>query len=472
MPTPATQRQSASRTSMDLCFRWSDPRPMPDGSGVWWAEYAWLGGKRNHAGVLLEAKDGRFVSVTPGVASPPPGCSRLHGLTLPGLSNAHSHAFHRVLRGRTHDRRGSFWSWRRAMYELSDRLDPDLYLRLARAVFAEMTLAGFTTVGEFHYLHHQANGAKYSDANAMGEALIEAAAQAGIRLTLLDVCYLTGGFGRELDAHQRRFSDGDAEAWMERVTRLSPSQMVRVGGAIHSVRAVPLDQAESVASFASEHELVLHAHVSEQPAERDECLDAYGMTPLIALDSIGAVAPRFTAVHGTHLTAHEMDLLAGAGATVCACPSTERDLGDGLGPFQVLRDSRVPLAIGSDSNAIVDPFDEARSLELASRLVSQTRGLFAPDELIRIAARNGMVALGWEPGELAVAALADFATVRLDSIRTAGCDPSLPATAVFAASASDVSEVVIGGETVVHDGHHVAIDPTKEIARCVAELLG
>lgn len=445
---------------------------MPDGSGTWWAEHAWLGGERNQAGVLLEVDDGRFVSVTTGVVSPPPGSTHLNGLTLPGFASAHSHAFHRVLRGRTQEGLGSFWTWRQVMYEAAGRMHPDLYQRLARAVFAEMAVAGYTAVGEFHYLHHGPGGIPYANVNAMGEALIDAAVEAGIRLTLLDCCYLSGGFGTELDEHQKRFSDGTAEAWMDRVAGLSDSRLTHIGSAIHSIRAVSLEEARDVAAFAGERGMVLHAHVSEQLVERDDCIDTYGMTPLFALDTAGAVSPRFTAVHGTHLTRNEILLLARAGAGVCACPSTERDLGDGIGPFEALRQAGVPIALGSDSNAVIDPFEEARSLEMASRLAGEARSLFAPAELLGAATGDSMAAIGWEPTELKAGAPADFVTIALDSVRTAGCDPELPATAVFAASSADVSQVVVAGNVVVDAGVHVRVDPGKEIAACIGELLG
>jgi formiminoglutamate deiminase len=443
---------------------------MPD--GTWWAEYAWLGGEVNEAAVLLEVKDGRLAAVTPGFPSPPQGCSRLEGLTLPGFANAHSHVFHRVLRGRTHEQRGSFWSWREMMYSVADRLDPDLFRRLARAVFTEMVLAGYTAVGEFHYLHRAPGGVPYSNPNAMGEALIDAAGQVGIRLTLLDTCYLMGGIGRRLTETQERFSDGTAEVWADRVAQLRSTETVRIGAAVHSVRAVPLDEAAVVADFANRQRWVLHAHVSEQREERDQCLAALGTTPLVALHSTGAVDSRFTAVHGTYLTAGEMELLAAAHGSLCACPTTEQDLGDGVGPFQDLRQAGVPLCLGSDSNARVDPLEEARSLEWVSRLSAETRGVFSSDDLLRMATSAGMESLGWERTELKAGGPADFVTIRLDSMRTAGCDPTTPATALFAAAAEDVSSVVIGGDVVVKGGAHVTIaEPAKEIAACVSELL-
>src|SRR5919201_5410851 len=179
---------------------------------AYWCELAWLGGERVEPGVLVAVEGERISAVEPGVAAPADAV-RLDGITIPGLANAHSHAFQRALRGRTHSGRGDFWAWREAMYELASRLDPDLYLALARATYAEMALAGIACVGEFHYLHHEPDGARYADPNEMGEAMVVAARDAGIRITLLDACYLHGGIGEELAGAQRRFGDGDVDDW-------------------------------------------------------------------------------------------------------------------------------------------------------------------------------------------------------------------------------------------------------------------
>ena len=217
------------------------------------------------------------------------------------MANAHSHAFQRALRGRTQAERGDFWTWRERMYEIAEGIDPDRYLALARATFGEMALAGITAVGEFHYLHHGPDGARYEDPNALGKAVIGAAREAGIRITLLDTCYLHGGIGREPDGIQLRFSDGSAEAWEERVDALEPGDGARVGAAIHSVRAVDPEEAARVAAFAAARSWPLHAHVSEQPGENEDCVSAYGKTPTGVLAEGAALSERFTAVHATHL---------------------------------------------------------------------------------------------------------------------------------------------------------------------------
>src|SRR6478735_7609011 len=231
----------------------------------WHARYALLPGGLARD-VTFEARDGRFTDVRPGSPSDA-GAVGLPGVVLPGMANCHSHAFHRALRGRTHTRGGTFWTWRDAMYAVAARLDPDSYLNLARATYAEMALAGVSAVGEFHYLHHAPGGVPYAAPNDMGEALIVAAAEAGISATLLDTCYLRGGPGAALDPAQERFSDGTADAWAARASELRDGPGVRVGAAVHSVRAVDPAGIEAVAAWAASRGAPLPAHVSEQPAE-------------------------------------------------------------------------------------------------------------------------------------------------------------------------------------------------------------
>ncbi|GAA3744665.1 formimidoylglutamate deiminase [Micromonospora maritima] len=446
----------------------------------WLAEYAWL---PDHAeptpDVLIEATDGRLTAVTPltGGGSPAAGvevlgdATRLPGLTLPGLANAHSHAFHRALRGRTHDGRGDFWSWRDLMYSVAARLDPDSYLALARAAYAEMALAGITCVGEFHYLHHGPGGTPYDDPNAMSAALVEAAAHAGIRLTLLDAAYLTGGVdGAELVGPQRRFGDGDALRWAERVDAFRPAdEHVRLGAAIHSVRAVPAEQLATVAGWADRHGLPLHVHLSEQPAENDACRAAHGCTPTRLLADHGVLGRHTTAVHATHPTAGDVALLGDSRTGVCLCPTTERDLADGIGPARRMAEAGSPLSLGSDSHAVVDLFEEARAVELDERLRTRKRGHFGAVELVTAATVTGHAALGWgDAGRLAVGDRADLVTVRLDSARTAGVPP---VGVFFAATAADVTHVVVDGRTVVADGRHLTVDVPTELGDSIAAAL-
>ncbi|MEW2811734.1 formimidoylglutamate deiminase [Streptomyces massasporeus] len=441
---------------------------------TYWLEHAWLG-TNVEPGVALDVTDGRITAVRTGTPAPPPGAEVLRGLTLPGLANAHSHAFHRALRGTVQVGSGTFWTWREVMYATAGRLTPDSYHALARAVYAEMALAGITAVGEFHYVHHAPGGTPYADPNAMGEALIAAAAEAGIRITLLDTAYLSSGFGQPPTAHQLRFSDGDAEAWAARCSLLKERDHARIGAAIHSVRAVPADQLQTVARWAGERRAPLHVHLSEQTAENEACREVHGCTPTQLLALHGVLGPRTTGVHNTHLTAEDVSLIGGSGTGTCMCPTTERDLADGIGPAVALQNEGSPLSLGSDSHAVIDLLEEARAMELNERLRTRTRGHWTAAALLRAASADGHAALGWEDaGALETGALADFTTIALDSVRTAGPLPRLGAeTAVFAASAADVSHTVVGGRHVVRDGVHALVpDVPRALADAVEALRG
>jgi formiminoglutamate deiminase len=450
----------------------------------WWCELAWLGGDDAAAGVVLDVgADGMLAAVTPGVGRhEAQAATVLAGLTVPGLVNAHSHAFHRALRGWSEGAAGgSFWTWREQMYAVARSLDPDAYEELATATFAEMVVSGITTVGEFHYLHHDPEGRPYGG-DAMAEAILAAASAAGIRLTLLDTCYLTGGIGRPAGAVQRRFSDGDSDAWATRVDRLassvSASPMARIGAAIHSVRAVPPQALMAVADWAREHDAPLHAHLSEQPAENEDCLSAYGRTPTSLLGDGGALGERFTAVHATHVSADDIRLLGTGGSSVCMCPTTERDLADGIGPAAALRAAGSPICLGTDSHAVIDLWEEARAVELDERLASGRRGNHAPADLLADATGGGARSLGWDgAGRLAAGAPADFCTLRLEGASLAGTvgidGRGAAAAAVFAAGAADVTDVVVGGRAVVAEGEHLALGAVgPRLRRAVARVRG
>ncbi|UUU41702.1 formimidoylglutamate deiminase [Streptomyces sp. NBC_00162] len=441
---------------------------------TFWLEHAWLG-TLVEPGVALDVHDGRIAALRTGVGAPPPGAEILRGLTLPGLANAHSHAFHRALRSTVQVGSGTFWTWRDVMYKVAQNLTPDTYFALARAVYAEMALAGITNVGEFHYVHHAPGGAPYADPNAMGEALIEAAAAAGIRITLLDTAYLSAGFGQAPNPHQLRFSDGTAEAWAERASALKPREHALIGAAVHSVRAVPADQLATVAAWAQERRAPLHVHLSEQTAENDACQAAHGRTPTQLLADHGVLGPRTTGVHNTHLTDADIALLGGTTTGTCMCPTTERDLADGIGPATRLQHEGSPLSLGSDSHAVIDLLEEARAMELNERLRSRTRGHWTANALLTAATADGHAALGRpEAGRLEPGALADFTTIALDSVRTAGALPRLGAeTAVFAATAADVRHTVVGGRHVVRDGAHAQVeDVPSALASAIAALRG
>ncbi len=438
----------------------------------YWCELAWLGAGAATADVCVEVDGGRITGIHPGVPRPP-DATRLDGLTMPGMANAHSHAFHRALRGRTQVGTGSFWTWRDQMYRFAAALTPDTYFDLARAVYAEMVLAGITSVGEFHYLHHAPGGVRYTDPNEMSRVLAAAAAAAGLRLTLLDTCYLHGGIGVAPNEVQRRFSDGTADAWAERVAAFDGgSPDVRVGAAIHSVRAVDPRAMTTVAEWAAAHDAPIHVHVSEQPAENEECLAEYGLTPTALLGEQGVLGARCTAVHATHLTAADVAMHGEHRCTICMCPTTERDLADGIGPARLLRDAGARISLGSDSHAVIDMFEEARAVELDERLASNQRGSHDAPSLLHAATADGQRSLGWaEAGVIEVGALADLVSVRLDSVRTAGSTAgSALASVVFAASAADVHHVVVGGRTVVAEGLHLSVDVAGSLARAIAQV--
>ncbi len=422
-------------------------------------ELAWTGRDLERR-LLLEESGGVIRRLEPLRGGPSPsGATVCSGLTIPGLCNGHSHCFHRALRGRTEDPTAAdFWSWRDRMYRLAHRLNPDSYHRLALAVYGEMALAGITTVGEFHYLHHRPDGGPYSNGE-MEAALISAADEAGIRLTLLDTCYLRPGFqGGSLEGPSARFSDGSAEAWVTRVNRIQPTGRLVIGAAAHSVRALDASALSVVAGWARERGAPLHLHLSEQTGENSDCLAATGKTPTALLWGLGLLGPQTTAVHAIHLTADDVRLLGESGTGVCVCPTTERDLADGVCPAIDLRSAGSPLCLGTDSNAVVDLFEEARAVELDQRLLTHRRGMHSAVDLLTAATAGGAGALGWDAGELRVGAKADFVSLDLESTRLAGPGiEDLISRVVYAAAPSDVVTVVVDGQVVVRDGLHIRL---------------
>ncbi|HEX6878467.1 MAG TPA: formimidoylglutamate deiminase [Nocardioidaceae bacterium] len=435
---------------------------------TYWLEHAWLGAGEAVDGVLVRVEDERFAAVEPGVPQPPEEAHRLTGLTVPGMANCHSHAFHRALRGRTQRGRGTFWTWREQMYALAERLDPDSYHELARATFREMVASGHTSVGEFHYLHHGPDGKPYDDPNAMGVAVIEAARDAGIRIALLDTCYVTSRIMSPPEGVQARFSDGNADAWAARVERLEHDDRddVVLGAAVHSVRAVPPVQMRTVASWAQARRAPLHAHLSEQVAENEECLAAYGRTPTGVLAEAGVLGERSTVVHATHLTRGDVETLGRTRTHSCFCPTTERDLGDGIGPSRRLHLSGSRLTLGSDSHAVIDAFEEMRAVELDERLATQERGHWSAEELLVAATSTGHASLGFpDVGRIESGARADLVTLDLDSPHLAGTGPAAE-SAVFAAGAADVGQVVRDGRVVFRR------DQRREIGHELSKAIG
>ena len=436
------------------------------------AQWAWRGGEEAVANVRITVSNGVIASVEDGVGAQASDV-RISGVVMPGFVNAHSHAFHRALRGRTHGGAGDFWSWRTPMYEIANRLTPETYGELAAMTFAEMALSGITGVGEFHYIHHQQDGTRYANPNEMGLAMVAASQRAGIRMALLDVAYLHAALDKpEPLAEQKRFSDGTIDNWLDRVDALGEGgENWTVGMAPHSVRAVHPNELEEV--VANRHGKVVHVHVSEQPAENAACIAATGKTPTQVLSDAGMLGRHFTAVHATHLTATDISLLCSSHSGVCMCPTTERDLADGVGPASSLSAGGAVLSIGTDSNAFIDMFEEARAVETDERLVTGKRGVHSPASLLIAATSGGATALGWGQYGIQVGAPADFIALSLDSVRLASFDAANAAAhIVHAASPADVRDVWVGGRQIVQDHQHLTVsDVVGGLGRAIAAVV-
>lgn len=433
-------------------------------------EHAWINGVVR-PDVTIEVRDGRIQRMRTG--SRPSDAQVLRGLTVPGLSNVHSHVFHRLLRGRHNSEAGSFWSWRDDMYEIAQRLDPDTLYDLGIAVFAEMLLAGYTAVAEFHYLHHRPDGGAYADPNAMAVALFNAAEYVGIRLVMVDTLYLTSDVdGSPPTKLQTRFSDGTFEKWSHRLELLRGRYGSRVAMGVHSIRAVPTNAMKDVANYRNGAGSDVHVHVSEQRSEVEACLELHGCTPVQLLEDCGLLGPRTVAIHGTHFQPIDISLVANSGTVVCFCPTTERTLGDGIGPSWELQDAGVPLVLGSDSHAVLDSFEEMRALELNARLALQRRGVHTPVRLLEAATRVGAAALGTGAGEIREGAPADLVTISVDALLGDGIPPPrFGDAAVFASDRHQITDVFVGGRQVVQDGSHVLVEsPDYSRGKVVARL--
>jgi formiminoglutamate deiminase len=387
-------------------------------------------------------------------------------IVLPGLATAHSHAFQRALRGRTQRRTSesaSFWSWRGLMYSLASQLDPERIYALSRFAYAELALAGVTAVGEFHYVHHQPDGTPYDDRIALADAVVRAARDVGLRITLLRVLYHRAGRGRPAEESQRRFCDPDVANGLDDAraiaARFAGDSGVRIGIAPHSVRAVPREWIREAAAFARAEEMPLHMHVAEQRREIEECVAEHGVRPVELLAEDGVLDDRFVAVHATHLIAEEARALGAARAFACICRTTERDLGDGLCNAADLVEAGGRLCTGVDSHAISDPFEEARAIELDDRSRAEARAVAAEASLlVRAATSWGYEAIGF-----AGACEEDRVTLDATDPALAGVAASLLDDAViFAASPRAVRDVEVGGTRVVENGELAAYHAIRE----------
>ncbi len=393
---------------------------------------------------------------------------------LPAFANVHSHSFQRLFRGCAEGRRAggdTFWTWREQMYRAAAFADPDQMYSIARAVFLEMAQAGTSLVGEFHYVHRDRNGRVYTNPNALAESILAAARSLGLRITLLRTAYFRAGFNLAPHPGQRRFYEQPDE-YLANLDSLAAAHcaqpLVRVGAAPHSIRAVPLSSFHPIAEWTRKHARPMHLHISEQPAENEASLREFGATPVSLLAAEGLLDARTTLVHAIHITEAEMEQIASARATICSCPTTERNLGDGIFPADLAARLGVPIAFGSDSQAQIHPFEDARQLEYHLRLRDRERGVLDGSareawrnsqpigaSLIEAMTANGYRSLGFAGGHLAAGEPADFLTLRLDAIELLGADAaSLAEQVVFAASPSAVDAVYVQGRPILQDGEH------------------
>ena len=420
---------------------------------------------------LVTDNQGRILELGP-AASYATGIRLQNRAILPGLVNAHSHAFQRVIRGRTEHRSSdttdSFWTWRELMYHAANTLDVDDIYVASRMAFLEMALSGITSVGEFHYLHHAPNGEPYDDPNLIAKQVIRAAQDVGLRIALLRVAYERAGFNQEPNPLQNRFIES-AETYCHNLERLrsdlKDNALAWAGSAPHSVRAVSLNYLKIVNDYASRNSLPMHMHVAEQPAEVAACIEEYGRSPVALLDTEGLLSKKFTAVHAIHVTPKAITALAKNGAFVCACPTTERNLGDGVVPADAYLENGVPICFGTDSHVQIDLLEDARELEYHLRLQRKERNVLAPTNehgrsalatrLFDCATINGAKSIGFDGGSLEPGTPADFFTVDLDDPSIAGAsEEDLLSNIVFSLSRSAIKDVVVQGKRIVEDGHH------------------
>ena len=431
--------------------------------------------------VLLTARDGEIVEVTAGVPSPP-AADLTAGIVIPGLTNAHSHGFQRALAGRTEHRsdagRDSFWTWRERMYELTGRLDPGSLTAIARQAYAEMLEAGYTSVAEFHYLFRDPAGR--DDADAMFGAVRRAAADSGIRLIYVPVLYERAGFDDDApEARQRRFSM-DVESFLAHQERAdgSASGRVSVGIGAHSLRAVSESSLRRVAARAAASGAPLHVHIAEQRREVEDCLGATGSRPVRWLLDRFDVGEPWCLVHATHVDEAETRDLAASGAVVCLCPSTEGNLGDGLFPLERFLPAGGRIAIGSDSQVTINPFEELRWLEYGQRLRSESRNVTSVEdphvgrELFRRVLAGGAQAAGAPRCGLAPGAPADLVVLDGEDPMLAGHGPATLLDALlFSGYRVPIEHVMVHGEWKVTGGRHVDRTRTaRDFADALARL--
>jgi formimidoylglutamate deiminase len=421
-------------------------------------------------GEVLVSDSGQFLSVPHEVDIASTRIVDLPGKALlPGFVNVHSHSFQRLIRGKSESRIVSgkdFWSWRGTMYHAASQLDARDVYDVARMAFLEMALTGITTVGEFHYLHNAPNGQPYDDPNLLSKQVIAAAQSVGIRIVLLRTAYLRSGYELPHDPGQARFFES-TDAFLENMSTLiqdcsaTPSE-VRFGVAPHSIRAVPLPDLKKIAAWSKENKLPVHMHVAEQVAENTACLREYSLTPVQLLNKEGLLDPCFTAVHAIHISEDEIAMLAAADATICSCPTTERNLGDGIIAADQVMTSGIRVAFGSDSQAQIDPLEDARELDYHLRLEYQERAILdqiaaqpLASRLFDCATVHGARALALPGKGLNPGSFADFFTVDLNDASIAGhSGEDLLPIIIFSLNRSAIRDVIVNGRFILRDQKH------------------
>ncbi len=379
-------------------------------------------------------------------------------IIIPGLATAHSHTFQRALRGRTQRRKtgaGSFWSWRELMYDLAEKLNPDDVYHIARFALTELAMSGITAVGEFHYVHHQPGGTPYADRTILADAVVRAAREVGLRITLIRTAYLRAGYEQEMISPQRRFADPSVDPILQDVEtlgkRYADDPTVTVGLAAHSIRTVPRADIVALARYARQQNLPFHMHIAEQWNEVRQSLSEHGLRPIELLAKAEALWRNFVGVHATHISPGEIEALGRADAFVCLCRTTERDLGDGLPQVDALVQAGVKLCVGVDSHVSGDAFEEVRAVEWDDRSRTEARHVAAEaPELLQIATQSGYHAIGlgevWQEDEV---------RLRADDPSLAGInDDLLTDGIIFGATPRAVDEVIVAGRRIVEGGVH------------------
>ncbi|HET9788967.1 MAG TPA: formimidoylglutamate deiminase, partial [Pyrinomonadaceae bacterium] len=388
---------------------------------------------------------------------------------------------------RTTNEKDSFWTWREMMYSAATRLTPEDIYDASRMAFLEMVLSGITAVGEFHYIHNQPDGTPYDDPNLLSKEVVRAARDVGLRIALLRVAYVRSGFQSDLNPRQARFIESEPDVYLTHVSELKKNfagleHYAWVGVAPHSVRAVPLDYLKEVVGFANEQALPVHMHVAEQPAEVSSCIEEYGRSPVALLETEGLLSERFTGVHVIHITPKAARMLAQSGAMVCACPTTERNLGDGIIPVDRFLRENVRVSLGTDSQIQIDLLEDAREMEYHLRLQRMERIVLVEREesahsalasrLFDCATINGAQSIRSPGGSLEPGLPADFFTIDLNDPSIAGASPEdLLTSIVFSLSRSAVKDVVVGGKRIVEDSRHASQDEIVERFRRLQKKL-